>query len=108
MNKDVIAYMNATYYAVKLDAEMKEDVIYKDQTFKFVANGARGYHQLAASLLDNKMSYPSFVILDEKEGRLSIIPGFQKEDDFLCILHFFGKDNHLKKTFDDFKASWKK
>ena len=58
-NAEVAAYMNANYYNVKFDAEQKESVTILDNTFKFIPQGNRGYHELAAALLNGKMSYPT-------------------------------------------------
>ena len=84
--KDVAAYMNENFYNVKFDAEQKEDVEYKGNTFKFVEQGRRGYHELAAGLLQGKMSYPSFVVLNKEEQIMQIIKGYQTSDRFLPIL----------------------
>jgi thioredoxin-related protein len=77
----VAAYMNENFYCVKLDAEMKDTIVYKDTKFYFVPEYKS--HALAVSLLDGKMSYPSYVFLTEKEQRLKIISGYQEKDVFL-------------------------
>ena len=33
-------------------------------TFKFIPQGNRGYHELAAALLNGKMSYPTVVFME--------------------------------------------
>jgi hypothetical protein len=91
--------MNNYYYPVKLDAEMTEPIIYNNHTFTNpnpeIVRGRRGTHQLAASLLDNKMSYPSYVIMDENANRITIHKGYKKEVDLLGILGFFGTNQYL-------------
>lgn len=91
----VAKFMNENFYPVKLDAEQKEDIVYKGHTFKFVPNGRRGYHELAASLLQGKMSYPTVIFLDEEQRLLSPVPGYQPAEGFYKILTYFG-DNHYK------------
>lgn len=85
-DKDVSAYMNDNFYNVKFDAEQKEAIEYKGNTFKFVEQGRRGYHELAAGLLQGQMSYPSFVVLNKEEKILQIIKGYREADSFLPIL----------------------
>jgi hypothetical protein len=41
----------------------KKDIIFNDHTFKFQKQGRRGYHQLPATLMDGKLSYPTTIIL---------------------------------------------
>ncbi len=98
-SQPVIAkYLNENFYAVKLNAEQREDIIFRDHTFKFVASGSRGYHELAASLLNNKLSYPTVVFLDENFNIIQPLPGYQKPDRFEMIVKFIGGDNF--KTID--------
>jgi len=77
----VAAYMNENFYCVKFDAESKDTIVYKEHKFYFVPEYKS--HALAVSLLDGKMSYPSYVFLTEKEQRLKIISGYQEKDVFL-------------------------
>jgi thiol:disulfide interchange protein len=53
---EVATLLNEKFYAVKFDAEQKEDVVFNGTTFKFVPSGSKGYHQLAAALLNNQLS----------------------------------------------------
>lgn len=73
---EVAKYMSENFYCVKLDAEQKEDITYNKMVFKYKTD-ARS-HELAISLLDGQMSYPSFVFLNSKEQRITIIKGYQE------------------------------
>ncbi len=83
---DVIRYINENFYAVKFDAEQKEDLRFKGKDYKFVQGGRRGIHEFAYTLLDRQASYPSFVLLDEELNRLGIIKGFKKSEPLLATL----------------------
>ena len=93
---EVANYMNEHFYAVKFNAEQTDDVVLGDQTFKFIAQGRRGYHQLAAALMNGKMSYPTVVVLNEKFQLLQPIPGYRGPDEMKKVLAFFAEDKHLK------------
>jgi len=99
VDASVVKQMNKYYYAVKLDAEMTAPIIYNDHTFvnpnPTPVKGRRGTHQLAASLLDYRMSYPSYVIMDENTNRLVIYKGYKQVDDLNGILNFFGTNQYL-------------
>ncbi|MFB6307456.1 MAG: thioredoxin family protein [Flavobacteriales bacterium] len=94
----IVNYINKNYYPVKLDAEMKRDVLFGGDTLKFIANkGRNGYHQLAAKLLRGKMSYPTTVFLDFKNKNvkyLSKIGGYQGPKKMEPILHFIDKEKY--------------
>jgi thioredoxin-related protein len=105
---EVVKYMSDNYYSIKLDAERKEKLIFKGDTFKYVANGRRGIHQFAATLLDNKMSYPSFVALNEKAQRITVIPGYMEAHQILPILNYIGEEKYLTTKYEDFIKTWAK
>ena len=83
---EVVSYMNEHFYSVKMDAEQKGDIKYKDKTYKFVQAGKNGIHQLAYALLDGKLSYPSFVVLDKQEKRVTILKGYMDKATLLARL----------------------
>lgn len=94
-NAEVAKYMTDNFLMVKLDGEAKENMDYKGRTFKYVPSGRRGYHELAATLMRGRLSYPTVVFLDEKMNMLSPVPGYQKPEPFLNIARYFG-DNIFK------------
>lgn len=105
----IIDEINKHYYAVKLDAEQKEDIVLGDQTYKFVPseNSGRGYHQLAAELLQGKMSYPTTVYLDKEVHVIQPLPGFQTAKDLHPILQFFGTGSYANTPWDQFKTNYR-
>lgn len=105
-NEKVAAYINATFYAVKFNAEQKEDVVYDNKTFKFQESGARGYHELAAALLNNQLSYPSIVLLDEEVRIFHVVKGYQKPEPFDKIIKYFGEDIYKDTSWEDFLAAY--
>ena len=95
------------FYNVKLDAEQKEPIRFNEYTFNYVANGRRGYHELAASLLNGKLSYPTVIFLNEKFEIIQVLPGYRTADEFLKIATFIGEDHYLTTSWTDFVASYK-
>ena len=94
------------FYPVKFNAEQREPVIFNDHTFNFVPRGTKGYHELAAALLNNKLSYPSVVFLNEKFEIIQVLPGYRKAPEFLKIATFIGDDHYLTTTWEDFSKSY--
>lgn len=105
-NPVIVDYINNNYYAVKLDAEQKDSIIFRDYTFKFVEQGRRGYHELAAALLNGKMSYPSIVYMDEELNMIQAIPGYQDAKSLEKIVKFFGENRHTDLTFEDYQKDF--
>ena len=100
---NIASYLNENYYPVKLDGEQKEDITFRNHTFKFVPNGRRGYHELAAWLLQGKLSYPTVVFLDEDFNLIQPLPGYREPKDFHPILTFFGEDQHKSMAWKDYQ-----
>lgn len=90
-NPDIVSFMNAHYYAVKLDAETTEAIVYKEKIYEYESYGKGGYNALAVNLLGGKMSFPSFVILSKRQVKLTQIAGFQKPRELMTYLEKYHK-----------------
>jgi hypothetical protein len=71
--------MNEHFYAVKFDAETLDTITFQGQQYVgFVReDGKKGSHRLARTLLNGRMSYPSYVIMNEEMRTLQVIGGIQ-------------------------------
>lgn len=101
--------LNEKYYAVKFDAEQTADVVFRGTTFKFVPFGNKGAHQLAMALLNNQLSYPNFVFLDEEFRIVPIfsgstsLPGYRKPEEFHIFLEFVGGEHYKSTNIQEFQ-----
>ena len=100
----VAAFLNENFYPVKFNAEQKEDIQYKGHTLKFRSSGRRGVHDLAYSLLDGRLGYPSVVYLDEQQNRITVSPGYKAANDMLKELQFIAGNHYKTTTFNDFNG----
>lgn len=82
-DQQVASFLNDNFYPIKLNAEQRADITYQGKVFKFRDVGRRGVHELAYSLLDGKLGYPSYVYLNEKQERIAISPGYKPADQML-------------------------
>ena len=106
-NHPVIAdYINQYYYPVKLNAESKEEITFNGTTYKFVAQGARGYHELAAGLLNGRMSYPSIAYMNEKLELLGAVPGFYTPDRIEPLLSYIAEEKYTSVSLEDFQKTF--
>ena len=104
-DKIVADYINRSFYAVKFNAEQKEEVVLGDKTFKFVENGqGGGYHQLGASLLNNQLSYPTVVFLDEKMGMIQPVPGYRNALEFHQLVTYFNGNYNRIEQFEKYQT----
>ncbi len=102
----IAKYLTENFYAVKLNAEQKEDITLNGKTYKFVEQGQRGYHELAAALLNGNMGYPSVVFLDEQNRIIQPLSGYIQPQPFDEIINFIGSDKYKTQKWEDFQASY--
>lgn len=106
-NPKIAAYVNQYFYAVKFNAEQKESILFREREFKFIPSGQRGYHELAAELMQGKLSYPTIVYLDKDLNLIQPIPGFQTPQALEPIISFFGSDSYRTVKWEEFSAQFK-
>ncbi len=106
-HKIIAEYVNKTFYMVKLDAEQREDIKFGERTYKYVPQGNRGYHELAAAFLDGKMGYPSVVFFDEKNRRLQSLQGYIKAKQFDEIIKYIGGNHYRAISWNEFLENYK-
>jgi thioredoxin-related protein len=98
--------MNKHFYPVKLDAEGKEDIVIGEKTFKFVANGRRGYHEMAAIVTKGRLSYPTISYVDAQGKVLEAAPGYKTADQFKVYLEYYSGESYKNQTFEEFSSQY--
>ncbi len=102
-NPEVVKYINENFYAVKLDAESKEDIVIGNTTYSY--NEQNRANDVAIALLQGKLSFPSMVYLDEQFNMIQPIPGYMEAKPFHEVITFIGDNHHKKESFDSYKAN---
>lgn len=106
--KDKIAtFVNKNFYAIRFDAETKRDIEFNGQTYKYVRNGRKGYHELAVAITQGQLSYPTVVFLDEELSVIQPIPGFQDEKTFEMIMTYFSGDYYKSTPWASYTRTFK-
>ncbi len=103
---DIADYLNENYYPVKFNAESREPITFRGMVFNNKGEGRRSPHELAAALLQGKMSYPSVAYLDENNQLLTSVPGYVTPAQIEPILVFFGEDHYKTTNWEDFQKTF--
>jgi thioredoxin-related protein len=107
-NKDVAAYVNTHYYAVKFNAEGNSTVNYKGKRFDnprydAARKGRNANHQFTTYM--GITGYPSLVFFDEKANFITPIVGYMSPQQLELYLKLFAEDAHKKiTTQEDFEV----
>ena len=103
-DSSVVATMNKYFYAVKLNAEQKESILWRDMEFKWIEGGRNGFNSLALEILDRQMSFPTFVMLDKEFARISISPGYKEPPALMKELKYAYEELYRTMTWDEYKS----
>lgn len=106
-NPEIVKYVNKNFYAIKFDAETKEIIRFKNKDYKYVAQGNKGYNELAAEILNGQMSYPTSVYFDEGMNQIFPVPGYQDPKTFETVLYFVASNSYKTGTWEKFQADFK-
>lgn len=103
----IINYIQNQYYPVKLNAEYKDTIRFEQYVFvNPTPNQNRSAHQLAISLLNGKMGYPSYVFMDEKYQILTVLSGYQKAQGLEPVLKFFADNIYVQTKWEDYQKTF--
>ena len=79
-NQGIANYINRNFYPVRFNAETTDTIEFKGKKYFNRNIGRKPTHDLAISLLEGRLSYPSIVYFD-RNGKKSIVPGFKEPKD---------------------------
>lgn len=106
---DIVKYINENYYAVKLNAETKEAIEFKGQTFVNPnPDLRRPTHEFAAiAAVNGRLSFPTIVYLDEELNLLSPVPGYVDAKAIEPIIHYFAEEAYKDTPWTDYQSAFK-
>lgn len=103
-NPEVIKYMNENFYAVKFDAETREDIMFMGKKYSFAPE--HNANLLAAQLMNGQMSYPTTIIMDENFANPQPVPGYIEVPQLEMILTYLGTGTYKTKKFDEYSKTF--
>ena len=110
-NPNLIAYVNANYYAVKFDAEYPDPVTFKGKdygnpTYDPNKRGRNGVHELSRALGVN--AYPTIVYFNENFDVITPISGYKQPRQLQVLLTFFNEVYSTELPSEKMQPIWDK
>jgi thioredoxin-related protein len=105
-NPEIINYINNNYYAVKFDAETKENIKLNGKEYKFVPSGSRGYNELAAEIMRGQMSYPTTVYMNENLEVIFPVPGYMSAQDLERVIHYVNTNSYKEVSWEQYQQTF--
>ena len=107
-NMHVADYLQKKFYAIRLNAETRENIQWKEHLYKY--NSRYGVNELSLLLSGGKLSFPTSIIIPAGSMDPIAIPGYLEPKDFEALLTYFGDGSSEKIGFEEyeknFKSSW--
>ncbi|WP_405608285.1 thioredoxin family protein [Polaribacter sp. Asnod1-A03] len=113
-HKDVVAFVNENFYAVKFNGEGNETITFEGSDYgnpnydETKANKRNSAHDFANFMGIN--AYPTIVFMDNKGGLIMPLKGYYDPSQLELYLKLFKDDQYksitTKEKFDEFNASF--
>lgn len=88
-SSDVSSYISNNFYVINFNGESKNEIRFNNKAYLFKSTGLNtGTHQLALSLVPEGegISYPYWIILDEKLNTITSYKGYLKSRNLMLLL----------------------
>lgn len=105
-NKKLTSYINEHYYAVKFNAESRDNLTFNKKEYSYSARNRS--NELAGYLLFNRLEFPTTVFLSSIDAQPAPLSGYLKAREMEAPLKYFGEGAHASQTFVEFNKKMKK
>ncbi|HXB45134.1 MAG TPA: DUF255 domain-containing protein [Puia sp.] len=107
-NENVAAYLGDKFYAVRLNAETKKEIIWDGKSYNY--NSSYRANEFSVYITKGRLEFPTTIIIPPDGGEPQAIAGYLETKDFELIAKYFGEGIYNKFSFEDyqknFKSSW--
>ncbi|MEO8416038.1 MAG: DUF255 domain-containing protein [Ginsengibacter sp.] len=107
-NSKVISYINDHFYAVKLNAESKSMIEWKNKEYNYNVNYK--VNDFAMYVTSGQLGFPTTVIIQDINTEPVSVTGLLEPKELEPILKYFGEGTYKTQSFaifsSTFKASW--
>lgn len=103
----VSSFINRNFYAVKVNAESSDTVVFRGKVYPPYKNGNRYVNGLALEMLGGKLSYPTTAFVYDQEKINLVVPGYMDVRKMQAFLVYFTenvyKATNINRFVDDFE-----
>ncbi|MBK21828.1 MAG: hypothetical protein CMP63_05880 [Flavobacteriales bacterium] len=101
---EVIEVINKEFYAVKFNAESKEDVNFIKKRYSNKSKTHDFAIQIGSS--PSGLAFPTIVYFNESFKRIQAVPGYYESKEFIVVLKYFGEDHYKKMSYENYYKSY--
>ena len=104
-NEKVVAYIKDHFYAVKLDAQSKQVVDWKNRSFSY--NPGYQVNDFALFVTAGNPGFPTTVIVPDEKSPPLAVPGYLDAEEMEPVLKYFGEGAYRTESYSEFKSNFK-
>lgn len=103
----LVSYINKNFYTLKFDAEADVNVSLKGTEYPLITINNRKVHKLAWEwgAVNNRIGYPTIVVLDGEMEKLQAFPGFKDVEAMRVLARYFAEDVYKTKSWQEYLSS---
>ncbi|MCO5247996.1 MAG: DUF255 domain-containing protein [Chitinophagales bacterium] len=100
----IINYINNHFYALTFDAEGDNEVSLNGKTYNLETVNNRKVHTLAWDWgsVNNRIGYPTIVVLDNNMEKIQAFPGFKDSEAMNALIKYYGEGIYKTKSWQDY------
>ena len=102
-NPEVIRIITEEFYAVKFNAESREEVTFFKN--KYINKGRTHDFAIQVGSTASGLSYPTIIYFNESFKKIQAVPGFYEPQEFTLVLKYFGGNNYKNMSYDTYYKS---
>jgi len=104
-NNHVADYLKDKFYAVRINAETREKIIWNGKSYNY--NASYRANEFAVYITKGRLEFPTTIIIPPDGSEPQAIAGYLEIKDFEMIAKYFGDGGYNKIPFEDFQKSFK-
>ena len=104
-NNNVAAYLQDKFYAVRVDAETKEKIIWNDKSYNY--NSSYRANEFSVYITKGRLEFPTTIIIPADGSEPQAIAGYLETKDFELIAKYFGEGGYNNISFEDYQKNFK-
>lgn len=104
-NQKVMDYLRENFYSVKVNAESRDSMSWKERSFAY--NTKYKINEFALFLTNGQASFPTTVIIPDDHSAPIPIPGYLGPKELEIIVKYFGGGAYKTKTFPEFQKTFR-
>ena len=101
-NSEVAQILNENYYPIRINVLTKDTFEIGGITYMNRGEDDNTYNDLPVAMLEGKMQFPAFIILNEKMQPIYKNQYFQSSKNMVPILKYFASDKYLETDYSEF------